>query len=95
MTKRAFVSAMAKVMNKKVRKIKVPALPFLILAHIGEKSAALLNYQLPLTQKLQFFLASRRYSIEKATKELKYYPKTGIELTIRKTFEWYKEEGYL
>ena len=86
---------MARVMKKKPRKLKIPAFPLVVLAHIGEKGAALLNYQMPLTQKLGFFLASRRYDIEKARKELKYYPKTGIEVMVRKTAEWYKEEGFL
>jgi nucleoside-diphosphate-sugar epimerase len=93
--KRDFIAALSQVMKKKPRKLKIPITPFLIAAHIGEKTAAALNYHLPLTKTIKAFRTSRRFSIEKARKGLRYYPKTGVELMIRKTAEWYKEEGFL
>ncbi|MFH0797792.1 MAG: NAD(P)-dependent oxidoreductase [Candidatus Woesearchaeota archaeon] len=91
-TKRQFVAMLAKTMGKKPRKIRIPSAPILVMAHIGEKGAAIFNQHLKLTQKLEFFLSSRRYSIEKARKELKYSPSVSVEQMVFKTAEWYRNE---
>lgn len=94
-TKRQFVAMLAKAMGKRPRKIKIPSLPIMVLAHVGEKGAAIFNQHLKLTQKLDFFLSSRMYSIEKAKKELKYSPSVTVEQMIAKTAEWYRNERML
>lgn len=94
-TKRQFVAMLAKNMGKKPRKMRIPSMPIMILAHVGEKGAAIFNQHLKLTQKLDFFLSSRRYSIEKARKELKYSPSVNVEQIIAKTAEWYRQERML
>jgi len=95
MTKRKFVEALSKALKKNPRKLKLPAKPILLLARIVESTASILNINLPLSQKLNFFLASRLYSIDKAKKELGYYPKVGIDLMIKKTLDYYKEESLI
>ncbi|MEK6816302.1 MAG: NAD(P)-dependent oxidoreductase [Nanoarchaeota archaeon] len=94
-TKRQFVAMLAKTVGKRPRKIRIPSLPIMILAHVGEKGAAVFNHHLKLTQKLEFFLSSRRYSIEKARKELKYSPSVTVEQMVAKTAEWYRQERML
>ncbi|MEA3378236.1 MAG: NAD(P)-dependent oxidoreductase [Nanoarchaeota archaeon] len=94
-TKRKFISIMAHSLGKKPRKIKIPVFPIMALAHIGQNLAILLKKNFPLVQKMQFFLASRRYSIEKARKHLKYNPQVGIQEMVSKTLNWYKEQGLI
>ncbi len=47
------------------------------------------------TQALDFVTLHRGYDISKAKEELGYKPGIGLREGIRKTVEWYKQNGYL
>lgn len=50
----------------------------------------------PLTdQRVTFITENRRYSIDKSKKILGYKPKYNLSEGIKKTYDWYTENGYL
>jgi dihydroflavonol-4-reductase len=46
-------------------------------------------------RKADFFILNRAYSIQRARKELNWNPKTRFEDGIRRTIDWYRENGKL
>ncbi len=52
--------------------------------------------KVPLTsQRVTFITENRKYSIQKAKKVLGYKPSCNLEEGIRRTYDWYRERGYL
>lgn len=47
------------------------------------------------TQRVRFMTNNKNFTIEEAKNVLGYKPKIGLVEGIRKTFEWYKKNGYL
>ena len=46
-------------------------------------------------RRVDWFRQVRAFSVEKARKELGYQPKVGLEEGLRRTAQWYRDEGYL
>lgn len=69
------------------------------IAHIVAKFFDILskiNFPAPLTtQRVNFITQNRRYDISKARTVLGYNPKIKLQEGIRRTYNWYKENGYL
>jgi len=91
-----FMNIISKVLKKRLIKIFIPK-PFIImLAFFIEITSKPFGVEPFLSRKkLKFFLMSRKYNIEKAIKELGYYPRINIEEGIKRAIEWYKERGYI
>src|SRR3989338_4651098 len=85
--------------NLRRRVFKTPLIPyslFYLMAYSLEKISGLLKTAPLLTRRrLMFFTKSHYTNIEKAKRELGYYPKTGIEAGIKETIAWYMNEGWL
>ncbi len=77
-------------------KIHLPVKPFQLLGTIMEKIFIPLGISPPIyRRRVDFFTKSRSFDISKAKKILNYQPKTSIKEGIKKTADWYKENGYL
>jgi nucleoside-diphosphate-sugar epimerase len=46
-------------------------------------------------RRLDFFLKNRAFSIARAQQDLGYQPKVGLDDGLRRTFEWYRQAGWL
>jgi nucleoside-diphosphate-sugar epimerase len=44
---------------------------------------------------VDWFRQVRAFRIDRAREELGYEPKVDIEEGLRRTFEWYRDNGYL
>ena len=74
----------------------VPEWAILTMASISEKIIALLGKAPPVTRKnIESTLADRVFSIEKAQRELGFYPQMDPEIGLRETVLWYKRNGWV
>jgi len=77
-------------------KLRVPLAPVLLLASLCEKICVPLGIAPPLhRRRVSFFQNNRAFSIEKAKRLLGYQPKTSLRQGIKKTIQWYEENGWL
>lgn len=90
------VKRVAKAMDKEVRIIHLPFLPLIAAAHVCEKVCQPFGITPPLfPRRADWYRQVRAFSIEKARRELGYEPRVGLDEGLRKTAEWYWQEGYL
>ncbi len=74
----------------------LPLWPVKVAARVCEAVCRPLGIQPPLhKRRLDFFIANRAFSIEKARRELGYAPKTDLPEGCRLTAEWYRENGMI
>lgn len=93
MDKRIFIQKIAGALGVWPPKLSVPVLPVQAAAFFCEQVFKILGKEPPLSRKkLRFFLMSRKYSIERAKKELGFNPKVGIEDGMLKTLGWYRQQ---
>ncbi len=91
-TKKEFTDLIAKELGVKSNKISFPKSLVVPSVYVLEKIFLLLNKEPPISRKkLRFFLASRRYSIEKAKKELGFKPQININIGVKRTIDWYNK----
>lgn len=73
-----------------------PILPVIIIGHICENICKPLKITPPIfPRRVDWFRQNRAFSVEKARRDLGYNPQVSLEEGLRKTSQWYKEEGYL
>ena len=90
-----FVKLISKELNVKYNKIKIPVILANIYSILIFPLAKLFNFDPILTKsRIDFFTKSRSFNIEKAREILNYRP-TKFESGLKKTIQWYKENGYL
>lgn len=81
--------------------VKFPSIPFPLFsvkasAFLLEKAFYLFKKEAPLTRgKLAFFIYPKPLSIDKSQKKLGFYPKTDFASGIKKTVQWYREQGWI
>jgi dihydroflavonol-4-reductase len=74
----------------------VPEWAALTVAFLSEKIFPVIGKTPPVSRKnIESTLADRVFSIEKAIKELGFYPRVNPEIGLRETVEWYKEQGWV
>ncbi|MEW6185503.1 MAG: NAD-dependent epimerase/dehydratase family protein [Thermodesulfobacteriota bacterium] len=90
------VRAVAKIMGQEV---KIPHFPFWPLygaSFLCEMVCKPLGLTPPIfRRRADWYRQNRAFSIEKARKELGYHPRVGLTEGLTRTFQWYKEHGYL
>ena len=95
-TIKELVKKVGESMGIEVKFIHLPFWPLYISACICEFICKLINVSPPIfRRRVDWFRQNRAFKIDKAKKEINYTPKVGIEEGLKKTAEWYKENGYI
>ncbi len=82
--------------GKSINKFYLPAKPFQILGSLMEKIFIPLGINPPIyRRRVDFFTKSRIFNISRAKNILGYSPNYSLEVGIKRTAEWYKEQGLL
>lgn len=90
------VKKTADALNVPVRIPHLPIFPVIIAGHICEKVCKPFKISPPIfPRRVDWFRQNRAFSIAKAKRELGYAPQISLEEGLRRTAQWYKEEGYL
>ena len=77
-------------------RLKFPVWPVYMAGYLCEKICVPLRVQPPIfRRRVDLFTHSRAFDISKAKKELGYQPKVGLQEGIRRTAQWYLQNGYL
>lgn len=73
-----------------------PVMPLVIAGHIFEKICAPFHITPPIfPRRVDWFRQNRAFKIDKAKKELGYQPKIDLDEGLKRTGEWYRQEGYI
>jgi len=79
--------------------VKIPTLPFwplMIAGHVCEKLWKPFGKNPPIfPRRVDWYRQVRAFSIAKARRDLGYEPRVGIDEGLRRTGQWYRQEGYL
>jgi nucleoside-diphosphate-sugar epimerase len=90
------VEAVAKAMGIEVKIPHYPIWPLIIAGHIFEKVCKPFRITPPIfPRRVDWYRQNRAFSIERAKHDLGYDPKVKLDEGLKKTYEWYKAEGYL
>ena len=77
-------------------RLRVPAWPVQLLGTIVEKICVPLGVEPPIyRRRVDFFTKNRAFDISKARHMLGFNPKVSLREGIRRTAEWYSQEGLL
>jgi dihydroflavonol-4-reductase len=90
-------AAIAKAMGKpRPRMLRLPAGPFMALGFLCEKICIPIGINPPIyRRRVEFFVKNKAYDIEKARRCLGYNPKVGTADGLKRTVDWYRQEGML
>jgi nucleoside-diphosphate-sugar epimerase len=90
------VKKVAKSLNVNVKIPHFPVMPLVVAGHICEKICTPFGIKPPIfPRRVDWFRQNRAFSIAKAKKELGYKPMVGLEEGLKRTADWYFQEGYL
>lgn len=79
-----------------LRTIHIPYAPVRLLAGVMEAALNPLGIRPPLFgRRVDFYVKTRAFSIEKARRELGYHPAVSLEEGAARTLAWYKEHGWM
>ena len=91
-----FVAAIEEAVGGSVPNVHVPAAPVYAAATVCEFVCRALGIEPPLyRRRMDFFLKDRAFDISKARRELGYDPSVDLEEGVRRTANWYREQGLL
>jgi dihydroflavonol-4-reductase len=77
-------------------RIHLPAWPFWAAGALCEAVCAPFGIEPPIyRRRVDFFTKSRAFDISRARAELGYAPKVGLQEGIRRTLDWYRDNGWL
>ena len=80
----------------KVKITHYPIVPLIIAGHVFEKICKPFKISPPIfPRRVDWYRQTRAFNIEKAKRDLGYFPKVDLDEGLRRTAEWYKENGYL
>lgn len=95
-TIKELVDAIAKVLDKKSPRLRVPFLPVYWASVVCDVLCRAINVSPPLyPRRVEFFELDRAFSTEKAQKLLGYEPKVSLADGLARTAAWYKEQGLI
>ena len=90
------VRKVGKALNVNVKIPHYPILPLIIAGHVCEKICKPFHVTPPIfPRRVDWYRQNRAFKIDKAKRDLGYQPKIGIDEGLKRTAEWYKQEGYL
>lgn len=86
----------ARVLGKKLPRLKVPLWPVQAAAHVCEAVCKPFGINPPLyPRRVEFFAMDRGFTIEKARRLLGYSPRFDVEEGLTRTGEWYRQASLL
>ena len=95
-TIKELVKKVGQSMDINVRFLHLPFLPLYILAAMVEAICVPLRIKPPVfRRRVDWFRQNRAFLIDRPKKEIGYIPRVGIDEGLKKTAEWYKQEGYI
>lgn len=90
------VKKTAVALNVDVKIPHFPVMPVVAVGHICEKVCKPFKITPPIfPRRVDWYRQNRAFSIDKAKRDLGYNPTVSIDEGLRRTAEWYKQEGYL
>jgi nucleoside-diphosphate-sugar epimerase len=90
------VQKVGQAMDVDLKIYNLPIMPLMIAGHICEKACKPFGITPPIfPRRVDWYRQIRAFKIDKAKKELGYYPAIGIDEGLRRTAKWYVKEGYL
>ncbi|MBW2662681.1 MAG: NAD-dependent epimerase/dehydratase family protein [Deltaproteobacteria bacterium] len=90
------VRKVGEALNINVKIPHYPILPLIIAGHVCEKICKPFHVTPPIfPRRVDWYRQNRAFKIDKAKRDLGYQPKIGIDEGLKRTAEWYKQEGYL
>jgi len=90
------VRAVGRAMNVDVKIRHFPVWPLVIAGHLCEKLCKPLRITPPIfPRRVDWYRQNRAFDISKARRDLGYDPTVGLDEGLRRTADWYRDEGYL
>ena len=90
------VERTAKAMGVSVKFRHYPTWPVVAAGHIVQAVCKPLHIAPPIhPRRVDWFRQNRAFDITRARTELGYDPKVGLDEGLKRTFEWYRDNGYL
>jgi len=90
------VRRIAAVMGKPAPRWRIPAWPVVWAAHLCDWLCKRIGVQAPLyPRRVEFFLLDRAFTPDKARCLIGYHPRYSLDTGLRRTHEWYEQEGLL
>ena len=73
-----------------------PVWPLVVVGHIFEKACKPFKITPPIfPRRVDWYRQNRAFDISKAKRELGYQPKIDLDEGLKRTGEWYRQEGYI
>jgi len=95
-TLQALTSTIANELAVRKPWFKPPITPILLLAKLCENICRPFGIEPPLhTRRVEFFIKSRAFSNAKARSTIGFEPKVSTQDGVRRTIEWYQQNGFL
>lgn len=95
-TVRELVDSVARAVGKPVRRGHIPVAPVMAAAGLCEALCKPFGIEPPLhRRRIDFFTKNRAFSTAKAQRDLGYAPQFDLDRGLKRTFEWYREAGWL
>ena len=90
------VRRVGKAMDIDVKIPHYPIMPLVIAGHFFEKICKPFKITPPIfPRRVDWYRQNRAFKIDKARNDFGYQPKVDIDEGLRRTAEWYKQEGYI
>ena len=92
----ALVRRVGRALGVDVKVPHYPVWPVVAAGHVVEKACRPFGITPPIfPRRVDWYRQNRAFRIDKAKRDLGYQPKVGIDEGLRRTAEWYRQEGYL
>ena len=96
LTIKELVKKVGEALGIDVKIIHLPFLPIYLAACVCEFLCMPFKIPPPIfRRRVDWYRQNRAFKIDKAKRELGYQPKIGIEEGLKRTGQWYKENGFL
>lgn len=90
------VAIIAGLVGSKLPRLKVPFKPVYLAGHLCEVVCKPLGVNPPLfRRRVDFFRKTRHFDISRAKAELEYAPGVNLKTGLKRTIDWYRQEGLL
>lgn len=90
------VRRIGRAMNVDVKVPHYPVWPVVAVGHVVEKVCKPFGIAPPIfPRRVDWYRQNRAFKIDAAKRDLGYNPKVGLDEGLKRTYAWYKQEGYL